>query len=151
MIYLGDSEKLRIYLGDVEYCKAYAVDILRHDCDDDVIIDPENQPPTMGDLNIYVSGGTTRVITYEDFRDEATPPYNDPENDLMDAIRIDDIDSNNKGTYYLNGVPVSVGMIITREQLINNELTHKGLTATDYITDSLTFSVRDEGNGNWVN
>jgi hypothetical protein len=148
MIYLGDSEKCKVYIGDVEYCKGYIADQLVFGCDTAPV---ENQAPTMGDLDIYVAGGVTRVITYEDFRDEANPPYNDPENDLIDAIRIDDIDANNKGTYYFNGSPLAIGMVITREQLINNELTHKGLSSTDYITDSLTFSIRDEGNGKWVN
>lgn len=109
-----------------------------------------NQPPTIGDAGITVDENVTTVITLEMLTSAATPPYNDPENDLVDAVRIDYIDPANSGTYYVNGVELAVGMVITREQLNAQEFTHVGVDLETVKTDLIQFSVRDEGSQTWV-
>jgi hypothetical protein len=109
-----------------------------------------NMPPTIGDNTITVDKNVTTVLTLEMFTSQTTAPYNDPENDLVDAIRIDRLHSTNKGTFYLNGTPVTEGLIINREQLENNEFTHIGTDEEDIHADGFEFSVRDEGSGIWV-
>lgn len=109
-----------------------------------------NQPPTIGDAGITVDENVTTVITLDMMTAAATPPYNDPENDLVDAVRIDYIDPTNSGTYYVNGVELAVGMIITREQFAAQEFVHVGVDLDSVKTDLIQFSVRDEGSQTWV-
>ena len=81
------------------------------------VADADNLPATVGDNTIYSANRIETVLTLEMFTSQLAPPYNDPENDLIDAIRIDDISGANQGQYLLSGTPVAPGNIITREQL----------------------------------
>lgn len=106
----------------------------------------ENEPATIDDKSIEVNNNVTTTLTLAMF----TSVYSDPEGDLIDAIRIDDIHSTNQGTFYVGGIEVVEGQIITREQLIADDFTHVGPDIQTIATDSFIFSARDEGSGIWV-
>lgn len=109
-----------------------------------------NYPPTIGDIFIEADNNVTTILTLNMFTAQMTPPYNDPENDLLDAIRIDHISNTNQGVFLINGIPAVVGDIITREDLNNNVFTHVGNSAETLSGDSIEFSARDEGSQQWV-
>lgn len=111
----------------------------------------ENEPPTIGDGNVFTDNRITTILTLAMFTSLLAPPYNDPEGDLIDAIRIDSISGANQGIFYLNAIPVVNGLIITREQLAANLFTHVGPDADSLSSDFFTFSARDEGSLVWVN
>jgi hypothetical protein len=110
----------------------------------------ENLPPTIDDIEITVDTGVTTVISLETIEGYAGSPYSDPENDQLDAIRIDSIYPYNTGVFFYNGVPVSVNLVITRQDLIDEKLTHVGGDNKENKTDYISFSVRDGVNGNWI-
>lgn len=114
------------------------------------VADAENLPATVGDNTIYSDNRIITVLTLEMFTSQLAPPYNDPENDLIDAIRVDQISEANLGVYKLDGVEVSEGDIITREDLANNLFTHTGADVDTVSSDTFTFSARDEGSLIWV-
>lgn len=110
----------------------------------------ENLPPTIGDNTIYVDNRAITVFTLAMLTSELTPPYNDPEGDLIDAIRIDEISTANEGVFYLNNTPITVGLIITREDIIAGLLEHRAPDTDSINSDVFSFSARDEGNGTWI-
>jgi hypothetical protein len=110
-----------------------------------------NEQATIGDNVIYVNNRITTILTLAMFTDELSPPYNDPEGDLIDAIRIDTISASNQGTYYINGLEITIGLIVTREDLIANLFSHVGPNENSLSFDLFTFSARDEGSQIWVN
>ena len=110
----------------------------------------ENLPPTIGDISITADNRVTTILTLDMFTSGMQPPYNDPENDLIDAIRIDSISSANKGIFYYDNNPIQPGDIITREDIIAGLFTHIGADIDTLTGDTLTFSARDEGNNTWV-
>jgi len=109
-----------------------------------------NQPPTIGDNTIYVDNRVRTVLTLAMFTSQLKPPYNDPEGDLIDAIRIDSISSGNLGVLEYNSVPVIEGAIISREDLIAELFVHIGDDVDTISSDVFSFSARDEGSGIWV-
>lgn len=110
----------------------------------------ENQPATIGDQAIVVDNRVTTILTLEMFTSQLQPPYNDPENDLIDAIRINEISTANKGSYLFNNVEVTEGQIISREDLNGELFTHVGANQDDIYSDVIDFSARDEGSLIWV-
>jgi hypothetical protein len=110
----------------------------------------DNQPATIGDNTIYGANRVVTILTLAMFTSELAPPYNDPEGDLIDAIRIDSISGANNGLYKLSGVNVSEGDIITREQLNAELFTHEAFDDDAESSDTFSFSARDEGSGIWV-
>lgn len=111
---------------------------------------PGNLPATIGDNTVKVGNNATTIITLAMVTSSLTPPYNDPEGELLDAIRIVEISTANKGVMQLNGVDVTEGDIITREQLEEELLTYVSSSYTDIWGDSFRFQARDEGSGQWV-
>lgn len=109
-----------------------------------------NQPPTIGDNTVYVSNRATTTLSLFMFAGGLTPPYNDPENDLIDAIRIVDISGANQGEFLYNGTAITVGQIITREDIDAGLFTHEGPDQDAISSDVFEFEVRDEGNGTWI-
>lgn len=107
----------------------------------------ENQPATMDDYTMTVENGVTTTLTMSMF----LAGYSDPEGDLIDAIRIDEIHTTNKGTFLYSGSPVTEGQIITREDIQAELLSHTASSSDAIETDSFEFSVRDEGSGIWSN
>lgn len=115
----------------------------------DVLIS-DNQAATIGDNTIYPGNRVTTVLTLAMFTTNLSPQYSDPEGDLIDAIRIDEISDANTGVYYLSGNPISVGDIITREQLEAGLFTHEAEDTDAISSDVINFSARDEGSQIWV-
>jgi hypothetical protein len=113
-------------------------------------VSTDNQPATIGDNTIYVNNRTETILTIEMFTTQLIAPYNDPEGDLIDAIRIDEISTANLGEFQLNSVPVIAGQIITRENIIANLFTHVGPDQDSINSDVINFSARDEGSKIWV-
>lgn len=113
------------------------------------VVEPEvvNLPPTILDNSILVDNNITTTLSIEMF----TSVYTDPENDLLDAIRIDKIHSTNIGVFYVDGIQLQESQIITREQIEANLFTHVGANVEVINTDSFDFSARDEGSQIWVN
>lgn len=109
-----------------------------------------NAPATIGDAAIKTANQVTTTLTLAMFTTGLTPPYNDPESDLIDAIRIDEISTANVGEFQYNSVAITEGQIITREDLDAGLFTHVGASSADIETDSFNFSARDEGSGVWV-
>jgi len=109
-----------------------------------------NQPATVGDRNQYVENRTTTVFTVADFTTNASPEYFDPENNPLDAIRIDVISSANDGVLYYIGAPVEVGQIITASEIAAGSFYHVGPDENTINSDSFELSVRDTGSMIWV-
>jgi len=114
------------------------------------VIVASNQPATIGDNTIYSDNREVTILTLAMFTSGLTAPYNDPEADLIDAIRIDDISSTNVGVFKLNGIAISELDIITREQLNASLFTHEGPNQDTISSDVFGFSARDEGSLIWV-
>lgn len=106
-----------------------------------------NEPATIGDHSMTVEDGTSTTLTIDMFLET----YSDPEGDLIDAVRIDDIHTTNVGTFYFNDTPITKGLIMLREDIEAGKLTHVATSSEAITTDSFEFSVRDEGSGIWVN
>lgn len=110
-----------------------------------------NQPPLdIGDNTIFVTNQVTTILTLTMFTTNLTPPYNDPEGDLIDAIRIIDISNSNKGIFKLSGIAIVDNQIITREDISANNFTHEGPTQDAISSDVFQFQARDEGSQIWV-
>lgn len=105
-----------------------------------------NQPATMGDIAFSDLNRIQHVFTMSEFN----AAYTDPENDLIDAIRIDEISDANVGIYTFFGVAVTEGQIITREEINQGAFVHLAPDQNAIGTDSITISVRDEGSLIWV-
>jgi hypothetical protein len=110
----------------------------------------ENEPAEIGDVFITTSNRTELTLDLTMFTNLMSPPYSDPENDLIDAIRIDGISSSNQGVFLLNGIAIQEGDIITREDLIAGDFKHVGPNVDSISTDTIDFSARDEGSLIWV-
>lgn len=110
-----------------------------------------NQPATIGDNTVPANNREVKTLTLAMFTSGLTPPYNDPEGDLIDAIRIDEISTANKGIFYLNGIEIVVGQIITREDINAELFTYESPDQNDIWSDAFNFSARDEGSKQWVN
>lgn len=109
-----------------------------------------NQPATIGDIALKVNNRLTTFITVAMVTSSLTPPYNDPEGDLIDAIRIDEISTANLGVFNYNGSPVSTGQVISKAELEANLFEHVGPNVNTIETDAINFSVRDAGSLIWV-
>jgi hypothetical protein len=116
--------------------------------EDPIIPEETNDPPTIDDNTISVDNNVTTVLTLEMFTTDAN--YSDPEGDLLDAIRVDKIYSNNLGVFYVNDVQIVEGQIISRELIDAGSFTHVGANVQTIQKDGFEFSVRDEGSGTWV-
>lgn len=109
-----------------------------------------NQSATVGDNSIYADNLATTVLLPSMFTD-GNPAYSDPENDPLDAIRIDRIGTSNQGAYNYNGVAVAVGQVITSAELTAGLFVHVGASTNSVSSDVIDFSVRDTGSLIWVN
>lgn len=114
--------------------------------------DPEvvNEPPTIQDIEITVQAGVTTVIDLEMIEGLAGVPYSDPENDALAEMRVDVINPYNTGIFFYGGAPITNGLIISRQDLIDEKFTHVGGDADANKTDYISFSVRDGVNPEWI-
>ena len=106
----------------------------------------ENLPPdVIGDNTLATPNRTDFVYTMAMFTSGTTPPYNDPEGDLADAIRVDTLPPD--GVLKLNGTPVIAGDIISSTDIDNSLFTFSPPDQDPLDADDWTFSVRDVGSG----
>lgn len=109
-----------------------------------------NSPASIGDITIYAENRVNTVLTLAMFTSQLTPPYNDPEQDLIDAIRIDEISTANEGVFLYNGAQIIEGQIVTREDLEAGLFVHQAPNQDAINSDVFNFSARDEGSMQWV-
>ena len=117
---------------------------------DDLVADVDNDPAVVGDRAQYAGNRATTVFSVADFTTRTIAPYFDPENNALDAIRIDEVSTANTGIYYYLGSAVSVGQIITNAELASGAFYHVGPDSNAISTDSFNASVRDTGSMIWV-
>lgn len=109
-----------------------------------------NFPPIIGDITVYADNRVTTILTLDMFTNQMQPPYSDPENDDIDAIRIDYILPNGSGQFLFDNNPLQVGNVITKEQLESNLFIHIGADTDSLGMNELRFSARDRGSMEWV-
>ncbi len=109
-----------------------------------------NEPATVGDRAQYSGNRTTTVFSSTDFTTETIAPYFDPENNELDAIRIDEISTANEGAYYYYDALVVEGQVITKAELDAGAFYHVAADSNAVSTDSFNASARDTGSMIWV-
>jgi len=110
-----------------------------------------NSPPDdIGDNTVYVNNRAETVLTLYDFSGGLTPPYSDPEGDDIDAILIVDISDANGGIYYVDGVELYEGQIVTADEISSGLFTHVAPDQDAINSDVFEFKVRDTGSQTWV-
>jgi hypothetical protein len=107
-----------------------------------------NLPPdVVGDNSITVDNRSTTILTLPLFTSTTTPPYHDPENDPVDALRVDSLPVS--GTLYLNGVPVTLGQVIAVSGILSNFFTYESPNIDASDINKFNFSLRDTGSLTW--
>lgn len=109
-----------------------------------------NESADIGDIFITTDNRVETTIYLTTFTNLMSPPYSDPEDDSIDAIRIDSISNSNSGTFTLNGLAIQPGDIISDTELQNGDFKHIGPDTDSLSTDSVEFSARDKGSLIWV-
>ena len=105
-----------------------------------------NQPPnSSGWLNLFLNNGELHTFTLENFTTETTPPYDDPEGDSLEAIKITSLPT--EGSLTLDGSPIVVNQIVTTAELIAGDLKYQSdASITEgYLDGDMTFLVSDNG------
>lgn len=115
-----------------------------------VTVEAVNAVAVIGDNTIYPANRVETILTLAMFTTDTTLAYSDAEGDLLDAIRIVEISLENQGTYYIEGIAISVGDIITREQMNAGSFKHVGPDSNSISSDVFEFEGRDEGSLTWV-
>lgn len=110
----------------------------------------QNQPATIGDITLKAANRFTTVFTVAHFTTQLSPPYNDPEGDLIDAVKIIEISTANKGKFKLFGNEIVEDQIILKVDIESGAFIHEGANSNDVETDSINFQVRDRGSLIWV-
>jgi hypothetical protein len=106
-----------------------------------------NLPGQIDDHTMTVAPNATTVLTTDMF----TSKFTDPENDTLHSIRIDKLNSTNAGVFYLSGVEIYPGMIITYAEIVAGDLYHVAADTDSILSDTFDFSARDTGSMIWVN
>lgn len=109
-----------------------------------------NQPPIVGDNTIEVPNRVTTKLNLDQFTSQTTPPYFDPEGDIVDALRVDSIAGTNQGVYQYDNTPISIGLVIPAQHIIDGRLVHVGADTNTVVNDYFGFSLRDIGSMTWV-
>ena len=115
-----------------------------------VTVEAVNAVAVIGDNTIYPANRVETILTLAMFTTDTTLAYSDAEGDLLDAIRIVEISLENQGIYYIEGVAISVGDVITREQMNAGNFKHVGPDSNSISSDVFEFEGRDEGSLTWV-
>ena len=111
-----------------------------------------NLPPSqVGNISINVLNRATTVLTLAHFTTSTTPAYSDPENDPVDAIRIDSLPADGI-LQYNNGswVNVTLGQIISAADITAGKLRYVSPNQNAPETNTFNFSVRDTGSMQFV-
>lgn len=103
-----------------------------------------NMPPSViGDYSLTILNRAEETLTSGMFTNLTTPPYQDPEGDAPQAIRVDSLPST--GTLMFNTNPVTIGQIITIADINLNKLKYVAPNTNSPATATFNFSVRDIG------
>ena len=105
---------------------------------------------SLGDSTMYVDNNVITILTSDMFTSQLSPAYADPDGDLLDAIRIDEVSGSNQGTFLYNSGTLVIGQVITKAELDAGLFTHTGATASTITSDVILFSARDTGSLIWV-
>ncbi len=105
---------------------------------------------SLGDSTMYVDNNVITILTSDMFTSQLSPAYADPDGDLLDAIRIDEVSGSNQGTFLYNSGALVIGQVITKAELDAGLFTHTGATASTITSDVILFSARDTGSLIWV-
>lgn len=108
-----------------------------------------NKPPThVGNISIDANNRATTILTAAMFTSSTTPPYSDPEGDAADAVKIESLPATGQLTF--NDTPVTIGQIITIEDINGNKLKYISPNQNEESIDTFNFSVRDAGSMTFV-
>lgn len=107
-----------------------------------------NLPPdVVGDNTFAIANRATKVYALADFTSGTTPAYNDPEGDVVDALRIDSLPVD--GTLNNNGVAAVINDVITSANITLGHITYDGPNQDALDNDTWDFSLRDVGSLQW--
>lgn len=111
-----------------------------------------NQAPDVaGVLDIAITSQTTHIFTQADFTTGATTPYSDPEGDNPSIVRIDSVSGTNTGTLTVGGQTMGPGSFVSWSSIAAGTFKYEASpTETAGYTDNFTFSISDEGSGNYT-
>ena len=87
----------------------------------------------------------------QDFTSLAVAAYNDIDGDPLQAVKVIEISEVNSGTYYYYGSVLTVGQIITADELSSGALYHIASDSNGIATDTLEVAIRDHEDSDWVN
>lgn len=103
-----------------------------------------NQPPDeVGDNSFTLANRAVKVFTLADFTTTTTPPYHDPENDPVQALRIDTLPS--AGLLRFNGSNCTAGQIILAVDITAGLFSYVSPDQNNTASTDWDFSVRDSG------
>lgn len=105
----------------------------------------ENEPPVIGDNEITLNFGSTKVFTSADFTSNTTPAYADPEGDGPYKLKITSLPATGELRY--DSIPVIVNQEILFTNITAGLLTYipSLLDLDGYDDDTFNFEVSDLG------
>ena len=111
----------------------------------------DNQPPNQsGWLSLNLDYNETHVFTVANFTTETTPPYQDPEGDPMESIKITSLPI--KGVLKIGLLDVLAGDIITFGEITAGDLTYESdaLEVQGYSDSRMRFLISDTGSSTFT-
>lgn len=103
-----------------------------------------NQPPTtVGNISIEQPNKTNTTYTVAHFTTATTPAYSDPENDPINAIRVDTLPA--AGQLQFDSSPVIVGQIILATDITAGKFRYVAPDQATVNNTTWTYSARDSG------
>ncbi len=103
-----------------------------------------NQPPSVvGDNTFVLANRQTKVFTLADFTTQTVPAYQDPENDPVDALRIDSLPAT--GQLILGTIPCTLNQVIPASQIIAGNFKYVAPDQNGTASANFNFSLRDSG------
>lgn len=105
----------------------------------------QNLPPSeVGDGSVTTAHATTVVFTRNDFTSNTTPPYEDPEGDAAELLKVITLPSN--GLLKLNGANVTANQIIDFSDIDSGLLSYQpDPNTTTARVEGFTFAIADSG------
>lgn len=114
-------------------------DIIKNECNGT----PNLPPSNVGDNTITVPNRALTTLTVPMFTTGTTAPYADPENNPMDALRIDTLPVD--GILLYNSIPVILGQIISSSDIALGLFEFQSPNQNTINITNFNFSLRDTG------